>query len=100
MAIATSVLAECHEVRSFNFARNDRSGSWNQRFRILRTLHDVVAQDADLLDLDLADIASLQPGLRVARHGDTRRGAGDDDVARIEGHDLRELVHEGRHIED
>src|SRR5262249_14199657 len=50
-----------------------------------------IAEDAQAIDFDLDDVAGLEPDGGFARHADTRRGAGEDQVAGLEGEDLREI---------
>src|SRR5579883_310382 len=71
--------------------------------RLLFLIFDRIAQDADALDLDLARVAVLHPDrIGLARMADARRRAGEDDVARLERHPLRDehqhLPHREHHV--
>src|SRR5581483_9507496 len=50
-----------------------------------------IAQYADAFDLDLADVAAFHPDRRLARMPDAGRRAGDQDVAGLERHRLRDI---------
>src|SRR5262245_28053798 len=54
-------------------------------------VRDRVDEHADLLDVDLAGVAAFHEHRRLARETDTRRRAGDDDVAGLERHALRDI---------
>ena len=47
-----------------------------------------VFQNANLFNLDLADVTILEEHLRIASHADARRSPGEDDVTWIERHHL------------
>src|SRR5947209_7712843 len=55
---------------------------------------DRIAEDAYAVDLDFDDVAVAQEDLRPAGHADTRRRAGSDDVARLQGHEARRVADE------
>src|SRR5437868_6829563 len=65
-----------------------------------RLLSDRVAQHAEALDLDLHDVAVFQEHRRLAREADTRRRAREDQIARLQGDDLREISEDVAHVED
>src|SRR5579864_6324255 len=46
---------------------------------------DRIAEDADALDLDLADIAVPHPGWRLPGMGDARWRASEQEIARFQG---------------
>src|SRR5579864_478091 len=52
---------------------------------------DRVPEHADAVDLDLDDVARLQPNGGLAGHADAGRSAGKDEVARLESEDLRQI---------
>src|SRR5258706_15594035 len=77
--------------------RRDKPGDDESGARVLPHLHgtravsrpfvlDRVTQDSYSLDFDLADIAVAHPGGRLAGMGDTRRRAGEQEIARLQRH--------------
>eukprot|EP01046_Picozoa_sp_COSAG06_P005682 COSAG06_NODE_257_length_18972_cov_14.659196_3_plen_128_part_00 len=50
-------------------------------------LHDRVRDHTNALNLALHNIAGLKPDLRVAEAADAGRGAGEDEVTRLHGHE-------------
>ena len=62
--------------------------------------HDL-ALAAELLDAQLDDVAGIEKdGVRLDSHADARRRPGGDHVARMQAHELAEVVHEERRLED
>lgn len=51
---------------------------------LLRLLAEVIGAEGD-------DVAGLEPTLRLHAQGDAGRRAGDDDIAGIEGHEIRNI---------
>ena len=59
-----------------------------------------IAERAQVIDLDLDDIARLEPDRRLARHADARGRAGEDQVARLQGENSREISDQLVDLED
>src|SRR5690606_10432023 len=66
----------------------------------LRLVGDGVAQNTQTFDFDFANIARLHVKRRLARMTDTGRGAGDDNVARLQRERLAHLRYQGGDIEN
>src|SRR5262249_22534111 len=58
-----------------------------------------LARGAQLGDPQLHDIPRLQPDLRLLAHPDPGRGAGGDQVARLEHHELPQVVDDEERVE-
>src|SRR5690606_20405388 len=67
--------------------------------RALASLYRV-GQATDVADLHLDDVAGLQEQRRVALEPHATRGAGDDDVARLQRREARDVVDQARDAED
>lgn len=55
---------------------------------------------AEVIDFESDDIAGAEIARGLHAEADAGRGAGGDDVAGFEGHELRQIMNEERHVED
>jgi hypothetical protein len=56
--------------------------------------------DAEPVDAEFHDVAGLQPDRRAVAHPDAGRGAGVDEVAGFEDHELAQVVDDHVRVED